>query len=199
MKSVAFALAAAGLCFAASFQQVDTAKAIGNPSAPIHMEIFSDFSCPHCKILHEEILPRLVTDYAIPGRVYIVLREFPLSGPGHPYSREAANDATAAARIGKYQQVADALFRNQMTWALNGKVWDTVASALTLPEQKKVRELAEEPSVTGEVERDWQAGTAAAINSTPTVIISFKGRTYPFAGVPANYYSLLTQFLNSLR
>jgi protein-disulfide isomerase len=197
MKSVALALAAAVLSFAAS-PQVDTGKAIGNPSAPILMEIFSDFSCPHCKILHEDILPMLMRDFVVPGRVYIVLREFPLSGPGHPYSREAANDATAAARIGKYPQVAEALFKKQMTWAMNGKVWETVASVLTLPEQKKVQALAQEPGVTGEVQRDWEAGTADAINSTPTVIITYKGKTYPFSGVPANYYNLLTQFLNSL-
>jgi len=45
-----------------------------------------------------------------------VSREFPLRM--HQYSREAANYATAAARLGKYQQVADALFLNQLVWEL---------------------------------------------------------------------------------
>lgn len=195
MKSVALALVAAVVCLAAP-SQVDTAKAIGNPNAPIRMEIFTDFTCPHCKILHEEILPQLERDFVYPGRVYIVQREFPLQG--HQYTREAADDATAAARIGKYQQVSDALFKNQMGWALNGKVWETVASVLTLPEQKKVQALAQSPDVTAEVQRDYEAGTAARINATPTVIIYFKGKTYPFSGVPDNYYRILSQFLNSL-
>jgi len=197
MKPVVLAFVAAAACLAASPQGIDTSKAIGNPSAPIRIDIFSDYSCPHCKELHEDILPQLVREYAIPGRVFIVLREFPLGGAGHPYSREAANYATAAARIGKFQQVSDALFKNQMTWALNGNVWGTVESVLTPPEQKKVKELAQDPSVTGEVQRDWEAGNAFQINSTPTLIIAFHGRTYPFSGVPA--YNLLTQFLNSLR
>lgn len=197
MKSAALALATALLSFAAS-PPADPGKAIGNPSAPIRLEIFSDFSCPHCKVLHDDILPLLVRDFAVPGRVYIVSREFPLTGQGHQFSREAANDATAAARIGKYAQVADVLFKNQMTWAFNGKVWDSVATVLTLPEQKKVQALAQDAGVTGEVQRDWEAGNAAFINSTPTVIVTFKGKTYPFSGVPANYYTILSQFLNGL-
>jgi|SRR6185437_14608382 len=202
MKSLALSIATALVCVAVSLAQVDTGKTIGNPSAPIHVDIFSDFSCPHCKVLHEEVLPLLVQNYVNPGRMYIVLREFPLGGAGHPYSREAANDATAAARIRKYMQVSDALFKNQMTWGLNGKVWEAVASVLTLSEQNKVKALAQTAEVTGEVQRDWEAGTAAQINSTPTLIVMFKGKKYPFSGVPngpQNYYQILSQFLNSLK
>src|SRR6202035_5250518 len=84
-------------------------KALGNPAAPLLIEMYSDFQCPHCKHLHETFLPGLIKDYVNTGKAYLVCREFPLPGFG-PRSREAAADATSAARIGKYQQVADALF-----------------------------------------------------------------------------------------
>src|SRR5271157_2693353 len=110
MKLIALAFAALLPCLAAS-SNADPGKSMGSPSAPIRIEVFSDFECPACKGLHEQILPLVFKDYVIPGKVCLVSREFPL--PMHPYSREAANYATAAARLGKYEQVANALFLNQ--------------------------------------------------------------------------------------
>src|SRR5258705_13372883 len=100
MKVFALALAAILPCLAAS-PDIEKGKISGNPSAPIRLEIFSDFQCPACKALHDQVLPALMKDYVIPGKVYIVSREFPL--PMHPSSREAAHYATAAARLGIYQ------------------------------------------------------------------------------------------------
>ena len=195
MKVPALALLALFPCLA-SMPPVDRGKATGNPSAPITIEVFSSFDCPHCKIMHDTIDPALIHDYVMPGKVYFVKREFPLTGEYHKYAREAANYATAAARIGKYEAVADALFKNQAQWATDGKVWDTVAAVLTPSERTKVQSLAKEPGVVAEVEQDYQAGMAGAINSTPTTIIEYKGKRYPFSGVPN--YDLFRNFLNDL-
>lgn len=174
----------------------DTGKVLGSHSAPITMEIFSSFDCPHCKDLHEEILPRLMRDYVVPGKVCVVSREFPLSGQYHPYAREAAILATAAARIGRYEQVSDAIFKDQGTWALNGKVWETVASVLTLTEQKKVEALSKEPGVIAEVQRDFdQAVNKDGITQTPSIYLTVKGKRFPLPpGVPN--YELLRQMLD---
>ncbi len=66
----------------AATPDVDRNKAQGNPTAPVRLEIFSDFTCPHCKHFHEEVLPQLMKDYVIPGKVYVVDRAFPLTGSG---------------------------------------------------------------------------------------------------------------------
>src|SRR5258708_21161226 len=96
-------------------------KALGNPAAPLLIEMYSDFQCPHCKHLHETFVPAFIKDYVDTGKAYFVCREFPLPGFG-PKSREAAAYATAAARIGKYQPVARALFHHQSSWVLSGKI-----------------------------------------------------------------------------
>ena len=194
MKLFALALTALLPCLAASTAD-DPGKSLGSPSAPIRIEVFSDFECPACKGLHERVLPLLMTDYVIPGKVFLVSREFPLAM--HPYSREAANYATAAARFGKYQQVADTLFLNQLAWAANGKVWDTVANVLTPVEAKKVQLLAKDPSVLSGVQRDVDEGKAAGINQTPTMIVTHGASRFPVAG-QVNYNilrSLLDGFL----
>ena len=62
--------------------------------------------------------------------------------------------------MGKYEQVADALFQNQPNWSNDGKVFETVASALTPAEQKKVQALAKDPGVLTEVDQEVQEGQA---------------------------------------
>ena len=193
MKLFALALTALLPCLAAS-SDADPGKSLGSPSAPIRIEVFSDFECPACKALHEQILPLVFKDYAIPGKVYLVSREYPLAM--HQFSREAANYATAAARFGKYQDVADALFKNQLVWEVNGKVWDTVAGVLTPAEAKKVQLLAKDPSVLSEVQRDVDAGKAAGINQTPTMIVTRGTSRFPVTG--SVNYNLLRSMLDGL-
>jgi protein-disulfide isomerase len=196
MKRYALALALLLPCFAAT-PEIDKAKAMGSPTAPITMEVFASFDCPHCKDLHDNTLPMIIRDFVVPGKVYLVYREFPLSGQYHPYAREAADYAVAAARIGKYQQVAEALFKNQAAWAVNGKVWDAVASVLTPAEQKKVQALTKDPGVLAEVQREYDEGVAAGVNATPTVIVTQGMKKYP---IPAQqlHYGFLKSLLDGM-
>lgn len=181
-------------CLAAT-PEIDKAKALGSPTAPIIMEVFESFDCPHCKVLNEETLPLVVRDFVNSGKVYLVHREFPLGGPYHPWSREAANYAVAAGKIGKYEQVADSLFKNQMTWAVvqpnasnsNPKLWEAVASVLTPEQQKKVQELAKSPAVTGEVEKEYQEGVNMGVNATPTMVVTHGPQRFPIAAQQLNY------------
>ncbi len=171
----------------AGVPEVDKGKALGSPTAPVVIEVFASFDCPHCKVFHEEVIPQLVKDYAVPGKVYLVNREFPLGGPYHPYARQAAIFATAAARIGRYAEVSQALFNNQAAWAVNGKVWETVASVLTPTEQRKVQELAKQPAIQAEVQREYDEGIAAGINATPTIIVTRGSKRYPIPSQDLNY------------
>ncbi len=194
MKLYTIALVALLPCLAAT-PDVDKGKAMGLPTAPIRMEIFSDFTCPHCRVQHEETLPLLMKEFVVPGKLYIIDRAFPLTGPGHQYSREAFTYAVAAARIGKYQEVAQALYANQQVWALAGNVWDCVSAVLKNPaDQKKVKELSKDPGVLAEIEAEYQEGVQAGVNQTPTMIVTVGGKRYPLPTAPN--YELLRSMLN---
>src|SRR5450759_3388481 len=101
MKILALSLAALLPCLAAG-PDVGKGRTMGDPAAPMLFELYSDFVCPGCKHLHENVLPTIVTDYVKTGKAYLVFREFPLNIPAHVYARPAAALAVAAARIGKY-------------------------------------------------------------------------------------------------
>jgi protein-disulfide isomerase len=74
--------------------------------------------------------------------------------------------------VGKYSQVADALFQNQAMWGESGKVWDAIAGVLTPAEQKKVQALAKDPSVLAEVQADVNLGNQLQVSQTPSIFIT---------------------------
>jgi protein-disulfide isomerase len=196
MKRIA-ALFAAVVCCVAATPEVDKGKIIGVPTAPIRIDIFSDFECPACKNFHETLLPQIVKDYVMSGKAYVVNREFPLPIAAHKFSREEANYATAAARLGIYQPVADALFKNQAAVIAGANPWDTVASVLSPDQQKRVQALAKDPAVLAEVQRDVDAGNKERVSSTPTIIVTHGTQHFPLP-YPINYSflrSLLDGFL----
>jgi len=173
---------------------IDPNKTAGNPSAPVTVQVFSDFECPSCKMFHDYTLPLLKRDFVNTGKVFLVYREFPL--PQHRFALTAASYATAAARFGYYQSVANALFRDQTIWSLNGKVWDTVASVLTLPQQKKVKAELDDASVPGEIQRDLGDGRAIPVASTPTLLVSRGIKRYPVSGTLN--YAILQKLIDDL-
>ncbi len=181
MKLCALVLATAISCLGQQLT-ADTNKCFGNPVAPVRLDVFSDFECPACRSFHIELLPQIERDYGPTGKIYIVSHEYPLNIPAHKFSREVANYATAAARIGKYDVVADTLFQNQPTWYTEGKFpgkfWDVIAAVLSPTEQKKVQALAKDVSVINEVQSDYDLGTRLGVNSTPSLFLTNRGKRF---------------------
>ena len=169
-------------------------KSVGVSTAPISIEVFSDFQCPMCKTLYEQTLRPLEDDYVAKGKVYLMHRDFPL--PMHAHAREAACYACAAGRIGKYEAACSVLFRQQNVWSVDGKVGDTVCSVLSPSEAKLVRQLATDPQIAASIDRDIQLGQAAKVQQTPTMVITYKDQRYPITG--AVNYDLLRRFLDQL-
>lgn len=173
---------------------IDPHKAFGSKSAPIVMEVFSDYQCPACRTFFETTNRQLMDNYVSTGKVYLVHRDFPL--PMHAYSRVAAQYARAAAEIGKIEPVEKALFDNQDKWEQSGDVDGTVASALTPAEMNKVRALVKGGTLEALIQRDVQLGQMYRVSQTPTTVFHAKGQTFPYAGVMS--WDGLREFLDSL-
>src|SRR5947207_6766731 len=172
-----FAVPLALTLFAAQKSEI----ALGNNNAPIMMDVYSDFQCPHCKHFHDEIQPQIVQNYVNSGKVYLIHHDFPL--PTFKYSREAALYAIAASRFKKYEAVSDALFARQEYWGQNGKVDEVVATVLSPDEMKKARALIKDPQVVQQLDHEIELGKAARVNSTPSIFLTRHLRVIP---VPSN-------------
>lgn len=97
-----------------SYPQVD-GRAMGDPNAPVKIEVFEDFQCPSCRIFSEETKPEIVANYVATGKVHLTFRHFPFldnSVPGKE-SDQAANAAMCAADQNRFWDYHDILFANQ--------------------------------------------------------------------------------------
>ena len=179
----------------ASIPDVDPHEALGSKTAPIVMEVFSDFQCPACKSLYDATNRQLMDNYVNTGKVYLIHRDFPL--PMHAHSKVAAQYSRAAAQIGKLEAVEDALFQNQDKWEASGDVDGTVAKALSPSEMTKVRALVKSGTVDASIAKDQALGnTTYRVSQTPTTIFHANGQTFPYAGVMS--WDILKQFLDQL-
>jgi protein-disulfide isomerase len=182
-------------------------KSYGSSSAPITMEVFSDYECPSCQNLYENTLRPMINDYVASGKVYLIHRDFPL--PMHKFGYEAARWVNAAARVGQFQNVEAALYDNQPAWAADGNIEKYVASAMPAAEFKRVQKLMAGceylPSGTAGqscifdmyINADRELGMKIPVQATPTYVITYKGQKL-HAGSGAVSWPILKQFFDSL-
>jgi protein-disulfide isomerase len=171
-------------------------RASGSKDAPIVMEVYSDFECPHCKELYLRTLRRVMDDYCASGKVYLIHRDFPL--PQHAHAREASHWAVAAATIGKYEPVAEALFSTQDTWVASGNIEAVVAGVLSPADLQKVKQSmsAHKAEIEAAIEADVFLGHEINITQTPTTKIAQHGATLSIS--PGNFpYATLKTYLDS--
>lgn len=179
---------------ASPVQDIDSHVAFGSKNAPVVMEVFSDFQCPACKTLYMTTNRSLLDNYVTTGKVYLIHRDFPL--PMHAHSRVAAQYARAAAHIGKFEPVEQALFENQEKWEQTGDVDGTVAAVLSPAEMNRVRALVKSGSMDTLIQKDVALGNTDRVSQTPTTIFHAKGQTFPYAGGMS--YDILRNFLDQL-
>jgi protein-disulfide isomerase len=179
---------------AASIPDVDPHEALGSKTAPVVMEVFSDFQCPACKTLFTTTNRLLMDNYVSTGKVYLIHRDFPL--PMHAHSKVAAQYSRAAAQLGKLEPVEEVLFDNQEKWEQTGDVDGTVATVLSSSEMAKVRALVKAGTLDAAIAKDQALGQGYRVNQTPTTIFHANSQTFPYAGVMN--WEILKQFLDQL-
>jgi protein-disulfide isomerase len=174
--------------------QTPAFKESGTVMAPITIELYTDYQCPHCRAFYLETLPLLNSEFVKTGKVRLIHRDFPLAQ--FPYSRTAMHYANAAGQVGKFDAVALQLFETQPEWAQNGNVDAAVAKVLTPAEMAKVRTLVKTDShLDDSVDRDVAMATGTDhLTSTPTIVIVFKGKRETISGGAP--YPALKAYLN---
>lgn len=147
----------------------------GNPSkgpadAPVTLVEFSDFECPHCRELYEELK---VVEPRYP-QLRIVYKDFPLTNL-HPWAQTAALGGRCA-----YQQspavfwkLHDSIFDNQDVLSPEN-VWDKLVGFATAAglDADTFKACLSSPDAQKAVDANHADGVALNVNSTPTVFIN---------------------------
>ena len=191
-------------------------KAYGSKSAPIRMDVFTDYECPMCRNLYEQTLRPMIGDYVASGKVYLVHHDYPLALPEHKFSGQAARWATVAAQLGQFEVAEAALYDNQAAWSVSGDIAKYMAASMSSADFRRLQKLidtCEPPGPTGRpgavdapphpceadryIEEDIQTGNQVPVNGTPTYVITYKGQRLP-PGSGFVSWPVLKQFFDNL-
>ncbi len=168
----------------------------GLPSAPVKLEVFSDYQCPSCRTFYMAALRYVLTDYAMQNRVSVVYHDLPLAN--HQYSREASRYALAAQRLGReyWLRMTEALYENQALWSQGGQ-FDAIAARVFAPADfARLKAILKDPSIDQALESEIALAQTRQVQSTPTFFLhSRSGVQRIVGGVP---YSVLREYLDRL-
>ena len=95
--------------------ELENGRTLGKADAPITIQMFEDFTCPHCLEFNATIEPSLIEQYVNTGRVKLEFHYFPLrqSSVGPMVAAECASQQNRfweyGKRLFKEQAIADAL------------------------------------------------------------------------------------------
>lgn len=153
----------------------DSYRSIGDADAPVVITEFSDYQCPACAGVEQQVVPGLIERYVDTGKARLVYREFPLDGL-HPFARKASEAAVCAGQQDAYWEMHDKLFTSQQEWAAQG-VSDPVeffkgyaeGSGLDMDAFSQCLDSGE---AAAEVQADFLAGQTMGVNATPTFFIN---------------------------
>ncbi len=152
-------------------------KEMGNPSARVTFEAYTDYECPHCAIFFRDVMPQIMAQYVETGKVKFVHRDFPLNQI-HQWAQLAARYANAAGEIGQYDLAVNQIFKTQDSWSRTGNIEAELVKVLPPGAMQKVRELVKsDPNLDASIKKDVDmAMNVDHVPSTPTVVIVSKGK-----------------------
>jgi len=143
----------------------DAARVQGDPDAPITIVEFADFQCPFCSRV-QPLLKNLLTKYK--GKVKLAYLDFPLVAI-HPHAQAAAGASRCALAQGKYWEMHDAIFADQSK--LDETSLAKTAGGLGM-DQNSFESCLNSGKYKKLVEKDFEAGSEAGVNATPTFFIN---------------------------
>jgi protein-disulfide isomerase len=151
-------------------------ESIGKPDAKVTIVEYASMTCPHCAHFHATTLPALKTKYIDPGKVRLILREFPFD------PRAEAGFMLARCAGDNYFPMVDVLFKQQMQWAGVENSKDALLQIARLAgfTQEKFEACLTDQKLLEEVRAVRDRGSKEfGVDSTPTFFIN--GGRYPGA------------------
>jgi protein-disulfide isomerase len=150
----------------------------GGPQNDVPIAYFSEFRCPYCRALEQD-LDTLLTEF--PASFRLVQHELPIFGPA---SELAARASVAAARQGKQQELRRRFMRTPLV-AEPATVL-RVATAVGLDVDRLSRDMSS-PEVQADLDRTRALADIFGFVGTPGLVV---GRTVLNGAIP---YALLRQ------
>ncbi len=141
---------------------------LGKADAPVTIVEFSDFECPYCQRFHDDVLPKIQSEYIDKGLVRFVHKDLPL--PYHNNAKQAAHVARCSMEQNEndYWLAYKAIFKRQNCLDCQGAL--TIATATGIDE-KKLKSCLKTGKFAAIVNSNRSEAELNGIRATPTFVI----------------------------
>jgi len=170
-------LALAALFFALGHTPVHAAEpapltdhVLGNKAAPITVVEYASFTCSHCGVFYNDVLPEIEKRYVDTGKVKFIFRDYPMDAFGLKASSIAHCMPDA-----QFYPFVKILFKNQASWIHAPKPEETLlqyAQMAGLPADKAKACIEDTKLMDEIIAIRTTAQEKYDINSTPTFLIN---------------------------
>ncbi|MBZ5761107.1 MULTISPECIES: DsbA family protein [Rhizobium] len=190
--AMALAATGAGTAFAATAPTpegtVDMAQAlqpgkspdmaVGDPNAKVKIIEYMSTTCPHCAHFAATTFDPIKTKYIDTGKVYFIIREFPIASQDQDPAAYAAFMLVRCAPNGPSVPLLETFMKQQMQWA-GPAVTDVRASLLQISKiagftQDSFEACLNNGALVDDINAVRARGVTFGVNGTPTFLINGK-------------------------
>jgi len=153
-----------------------TKTSMGDPNAPVKMDVWEDFQCSGCRSYSQNLEPLVVTKYVETGKVFYTFHFFPFIDGGQGESHQAADAAMCANAQGRFWDYHDMLFANWLG-ENQGSFTDVrlvaIAQMLNL-DKTAFNSCFKANTYANLIEQDYVAGSQLGVPPTPGIFVNGK-------------------------
>jgi protein-disulfide isomerase len=153
-----------------------TGLSLGDPNAPVTIDVFEDFQCPACKNFTESTEPLIIQNLVSTGKARYVFHNFPFlddQAVGKE-SDQAANASMCASEQDKFWEMHSILFANwngENQGAFSDRRLQSMAESLGL-DMQAFNSCFNANRYEAEVQADLDLGEQWGVSGTPTVFVN---------------------------
>ncbi len=147
---------------------------LGDPNAPVKMDVWEDFQCSGCKSYSDGYEPTIIEKYVDTGKVYYTFHNMPFIDQGSGESHQAANAAMCANAQGKFWEYHDLLFANwigENQGSFTNARLTAMAQKLNL-DMNAFNSCFKADTYANQINQDFEAGKSRGVPPTPGIFVN---------------------------
>jgi protein-disulfide isomerase len=149
---------------------------MGNPDAPVKMDVWEDFQCSGCLSYTKNVEPQILQTYVETGKVYYTFHFFPFIDGGQGESFDSANAALCAAeqeRFWDYHAITFANWIGENAGSYTRPRLIAFAQNIGL-DMDAFNQCFQENTYSAHIQQDMDEGSKLGVPPTPGIFVNGK-------------------------
>jgi len=146
---------------------------MGNPDAPVKMDVWEDFQCSGCLSYSTNLEPQILQTYVETGKVYYTFHFYPFIDGGQGESHDAANAAMCAAEQGRFWDYHKIIFANWLgenVGSFTRPRLTAFAESISL-DMIAFNQCFQENTYAAQIQQDMDEGSKLGVPPTPGIFV----------------------------